>query len=96
MDVHFNKHKPMLKGDRIQDRRGLLEQTTDILEAVGARKAGEIPISREVGDSVLYHSQLGLASGEWFWGRSPEVATNRQSGFVNTVPLWRAYLQRVA
>jgi hypothetical protein len=30
---------------------------------------------------------LGLASGEGFWGLSPEIATNRQSGFVNTAPL---------
>jgi hypothetical protein len=30
---------------------------------------------RDVGESVLYHSQLGLASGESFWGHAPEMGT---------------------
>jgi len=38
-----------------------------------------------VGDNVLYPSQLGLATGEVFWGYSPEM-TNRHNGFVNTAP----------
>ena len=36
----------LLKGDRIQSRRGSFAQITDLLEAVGAGKAGEIAIAR--------------------------------------------------
>ena len=53
-----------------------------------------LPTSRPSDGTVF--SQRVLASGERFRGHSPEVATNRQSGFVNTAPLQRTYPQELA
>ena len=64
-DVHTNNPKPLLKGDRIPCRHGSFArsfQTMDILERVWLEKVRETMIAREVGDSVLYHSLLGVAS----------------------------------
>lgn len=51
---------PVLKGVAFRPdaahSRGACE-IADILDAVAARKAREISLSREVGDTVLYHSR---------------------------------------
>jgi len=55
------------RADATHSRRAA--EITDILEAVVAGKAREIAIARAVGDSVLYHSLLGLASLQpGLWG----------------------------
>jgi hypothetical protein len=63
-DVHINNPKPHFLGDRNPPMRPLraeLPRFRDILKAVVAGKLREIAIPRGVGDSVLYHSPVGLA-----------------------------------
>ncbi len=59
-------------------------------EAVVAGKVREIAITREVGDSVLYHSLIELASVGSIWS---EMATQpRESHNVLEVDFWPACL----
>lgn len=60
---HQQSQSPFLReiefrADAAHSRR--VSQTSDILKAVVAGKVREIAIAREVGDSVLYHSLLGV------------------------------------
>jgi hypothetical protein len=70
-DAHINNPKPLLKGDRIRAgpaRSRRASRIADILETVVAGKVREIAIARNVGDSVLYHSLIGLASDQQMFG----------------------------
>ena len=78
---HQQSQSPFLReiefrADAAHSRR--VSQISDILKAVVAGKVREIAIAREVGDSVLYHSLSGLASGHS--GRLVHTATIRPLG----------------
>ena len=59
--------------------------------AMQLEKCRELAIRCDVGDSVLYHSQLGLASGEGFGGPHPKSRQIVKVDLVNTAPLQTSY-----
>jgi hypothetical protein len=109
-DVHINNPKPLLEGGSNSCRTGSFAQSFPdcryILETVVAGKVREIAIARNVGDSVLYHSIIGLATClQEVLGRLPGIATIRSSKlpprnapneFRDTGAFFRTYLASAA
>jgi hypothetical protein len=91
----------LLKEERIPCRRGSFAQSFQDYAYFGAFVAGkvrEIAIAREVGDSVLYHSPFGLASGKRLSGATcPEMDVSvgiAADDFASTLPI-TPFLDRI-